>query len=274
MNEEELMEDQEQPELELEEDSSPSENEQEVQPAEDEAPEQEASEPQVPFHEHPRFQEVIRQKNEANEQLRQLREQNEQMQRQFEQFQKQMAPEPVEAKVLRRLEQVDPEFAQVFRAMKERADATEALKQQIEELAGYRQQSEQQSQAQRIESTLNQLHSEHKVEQGWQPMYRARVEALVRAEEAKGNRLSVSDLPRIYKAAHDEISKLTGNVAAKTRESYVQGKRADSKAPPAKKGKPASNIKGGIEWSKLSEEDAKATAVQEILKQSRAESDV
>lgn len=186
---------------------------------------------EAPFHEHPRFKELIEEKNQYAASLRE-------MQTELARLRDSVNSRPTEAKkdaLVEKLRGIDPELA----ARIERSGQTD---QTVAEL----QQQIQSQQVERIRdqasSELNRLYSENKIPSDAQRFYRSAIKDMA---DANPN-ASIKDLPKYFKEVHETFSKYTESLKRSDRESYVTGKKADAKAPTGQpKGQAAKPSKPG-----------------------------
>lgn len=250
-------------------DSSPDSNEQQQsdssqsEPSESsQAPEAPAkTEDNVPFHLHPRFQEVISEKNE-------LRNQTQALAKQLEQLQSQMkASTPAQKdELMERLESIDPKFAALLKGMR---DELSASKKQLEELSGWRTQSSAQSVQQQVSSTKSQFYAENKIPEDRKAIY----EAMVQAEANRNPNLQISDLPKVMKQVHESLGKMFQTVERSTAKSFADGKKAEAAKPSSlPKGAPAKATKPSN--AQVSASDLRASMIKEALEDVRADKDI
>lgn len=253
------------------EESSPSQEAQQPasEPVQEAAPaEVEREKPELPFHEHPRFREVIEQKNQFAKELRQAQLAAERMQGQLDLLTKQREPGPQKNPMLERLEGIDPEFAKYISNLEERAARVEALKADIDEIKGHRQTQEAKSTYDQAMTEVSRLHAEHKVPKELQEFYQARVERAA----AQNPELKVSDLPHVYKRIHEEFNSYLEASKRQNLAGYVQDKAKDARAPSTQpKGKSVGTSKP--EYSKNPSE-ARAQLIQNVLNQTRGAKDI
>lgn len=233
--------------------SSPSPESQSSQSAE---PKQEQQTKELPFHEHPRFKELINQRNEFSQRLQEYEKRFKDMDSKLEQS----APkaQTPEGRLLERLKGIDPEFGSWA---EQQHNARAQLEKDLAEQKQWRQAQEQQSQQGRIQSSLEKLHSEHKVPEAMRDVYEAQLE---RAAKANPN-LSLSDLPKVYKEIHDRHSQYIESIKRDTLASYSQGKTKDSSIPAPAKGTSPKPGTPKFEYSKDPQE-ARAQVVKNALK--------
>lgn len=169
----------------------------------------------VPFHQHPRFQELISQNREFKERTTQYERAIQDMQRRLEMQEKQFSQSSrQEDELLSRLKQIDPEFGSRFAEI-------DGLRGKIEQFGQWQQEMQLQANRQQAYSSLENLYKEHKVPENLKGFYEAQIKSM--AYEA-GDRASVKDLPTFFKMAHESISKFTDEFRRKERESYVAEK--------------------------------------------------
>lgn len=190
------------------------------------APELTPEEKLPPFHEHPRFKEVIEQNRGYKDQLSQYQGALERLQQQMETLRQQAVPKKEEPKdpFLADLEKVNPAYAKSLQSVYEQAGRTAKLEQRL-------QQYEQQQFAEKAVGHFNNLLESNKISD---PIDRKLYERSVRAEvyerEARGEKLGIKDLEKIFTEFHNEYSKAMEERSRKLTASYVQEKTKD-KAP-------------------------------------------
>lgn len=241
-----------------------------AQPQETEQqPKEEAKspEPQLPFHEHPRFKELIEQKNQYSEQLRNQELQMARLQAQLEMLNRSKEPQkPSEPEILRELEQVHPEFAKLMRETYGYKNELESTKKALEEIRSWRAQQEQTSLKSQFENTVSKLADEYKVPE----KIRDRVRALAEAEIIRSG-ANMQDVPKIYKAQAEQITQFLAEYDREIRSSYVSNKAKDSASPATAKGAPASPPQQKYSANK---EEALAQVVKQALQAKRAASGI
>lgn len=227
-------------------------------------PEQSASEQvnkqtDTPFHEHPRFKELVEQKNQFASQAKQLQDQIAQLQSRMEASSKQSVAQKEQDALLSRLKGIDPEFGERF----EKLDAT---RKELEEMRAWREEMENERVRTQAISTISSLHEQNKVSADHQELYKS----LIAGHFSSNPQLGLKDLPNVYKNVHESISKMLEGVKRSERESYVKGKAVDAKTPTSQpKGKPVKGS-GDPEYSK-DPEVARKQMISRILKQSKAD---
>jgi len=222
----------------------------------------------VPFHEDPKVQEYIQRQTDKQMEakLEAQREQYDQefskLRSQYEQVQQSLPkPEKPSDPMIERMKQIDPEFGKYL-------EDQNAKIEQFEELQEWRQNQQAEQMNTRINSSIKELHTENSVPSELQEMYDAQIFKIAQSNP----NLKESDLPKVYNQVHQQFVNVVNAVRRSERESYVNEKKAVSKAPPASKGEPVSPGKSA-EFSK-DPEARREQAIQRILKQSNAEGDI
>lgn len=172
----------------------------------------------TPFHEHPRFKELIEQRNQFQTAMQDMQRRLSE----YETRQQESKPkeETSEDKMLKRLESVDPEFAAFMKSIYGKLPKVDQLEQQW-------QQSQQEAQRTAVQSQVQALHEQYKVPSEQRDLYRS----LLKAHVSDIPNAQASDLPKYYKAVHDSVSKMMEGIKRAERASYVTAKKADSATP-------------------------------------------
>lgn len=241
--------------------SSPSSEESSSSTPEQASPQAEAAPKEVPFHEHPRFKELINYKNEASQRLQEYEKRFQELSSRIEQSNKPKEVSP-EAKLLERLKGIDPEFGTWA---EQQHQAKTQFEQQVKAINEWRAAQEAQSTRSQITSTLERLHTENKVPEPLREFYQA---ALQQAAQANPT-LSLQDLPNLYKGIHDKFSKFLESSKRETVASYSQSKAKDSSVPAPAKGTSPKQGSPKVEYSKNPEE-ARAQIVERAMKSLRS----
>lgn len=247
--------------------SAPEQVEQEAQPQQEQQQAQavEQKEANVPFHEHPRFKELVEQKNEfrrrSEDMERKLQEIETRYQRQLEELNRKSQPQVEnENPVIKRLKGIDPEFADYIKGLEDRASRADKL----EEYDRKFQELETRQFTEKAVSRINALHAENKVAPELQEAYNQEIDALYRS----GKLRTLDDIEGAFKASHEKWNKLIDGIKRSERESYVSAKKTDVQKPATQpKGKPA-------QAPNKDKPLDKAGVIQEILRASRAQKDI
>lgn len=189
----------------------------------------------TPFHEHPRWKEMVEERNKERDRASQFERQLQDLRSNFEK-QASASKGPSERdQILTRLKEIDPQFGSLMEDVTAKLSKLEALEHTYT-------QDRATTTQERYTSGLNQLHSEFKVPKELQSLY----DSQIRSVAMSNPRLGLNDLPTVYKQVHDQLN---GAIQAQIRAataSYASAKKNDSavpaaqgkaKAPPTTKGK-------------------------------------
>lgn len=218
--------------------------------------------PEVPFHEHPRFKELIEYKKQSEERLANYERQMQQVQSQYQEALKAREPAKQKHPFLENIAKVDPAFGEYFESLESRAAKAEALEQRI-------QQFETKQFQERAVNTVNSLHEQNKVSPELRDFYNAQLIAA----ESQGRIRGIDDIQKVYREVHEGISKVLEARDRTTRASYVTDKSKDASNPTSQpKGKaPARNERGQFTGDR---EHDMALIAKRALKISKAETDL
>jgi len=212
----------------------------------------------VPFHEHPRFKELIEERKQLSEQTRQMQEQLEEMRRATTQKQEQAKAHPF----VQKLTEIDPSYG-------EWAGGVEQIKAQLAELAEWKREQANQSLVKDYESTIDKLHAENKVPEE----LKARIRQQLDFQAMSNPKLGMKDLPSIYKTVFESESKFMESIKRSERASYVADKSRDASAPSSQgRGKPVSPNQKAPTHKDV--ESAYASIVAKSVRNSRAGNDI
>lgn len=234
----------------------------EIQVAQNEQPPAPEQKEPTPFHEHPRFKELIEQNRAAKEQLSAYEQRMEALQRQFEERISSLQPKPQKEvnPFVSKLKEIDPKYAEWAESVEARASKAEALEREIAEFKRERL-------VQSYESGVEKLHSEHKISDELKPYVKAQLDALA----VSGQLREMSQLPSVYKAVADKFRALSESIERSTTAKYTQAKKADAKSPtPQPKGKAVSrNEKGQFTGDREADSALIAKRVMEVVRAER-----
>lgn len=203
--------------------------------AEQQAAAQETKEEKLtPFHEHPRFKEVIEQNRGYKSELEQTKSVINQLQQQLDMIKQQTAPktEPVKDPFLADLEKINPAYAKSLQSIYDRAGKTEELERR---LAAY----ESQQFAEKAYAHFDKLLATAKVPEEMKSVYTDAVEAEVYRRESKGQKLGLGDLDAIFNSFHSKYSKFLEERERQITAKYVTTKKSDSTPKGATGGAPS-----------------------------------
>jgi len=181
----------------------------------------------APFHEHPRFKELVEQKNHAIAAQKELEVRFAKLQQQWDDSQKPKAPDE-KAQLLDDLKKVDPRLAKM---LEEISGST----QELQEFRDWRSKFEQQQTINQAVGKINQLHEANKLAPEMRQFVNSQLDLLYMQ-----GKLNMGNLEASYKEVHEGFKKFEDSVRRAERESYVKDKSKDSKIPTSQpKGTPA-----------------------------------
>lgn len=174
----------------------------------------------VPFHEHPRFKELIDQnrgyKTQLSDYEKKMQDLQSQYEQRFQQLQSQLQPQQPKFdpnKFLERAKQIDPEFAQTLQWQIE----------QQRQLENQIQAAQQERMRETAYSKLNSLFDQNKVDQKYRPLY----ESAIKAAAYENPRFQIKDLDQIFSQFHETFNKLRDDDRREDRKGYVEAKKQD-----------------------------------------------
>lgn len=166
------------------------------------------------------------------------------------------------AKVVERLQGIDPEFAEVIKHALKSAS-------KVEELEAYRQQQSAEETRRQANNTMDKLFSEHKVPEGDQKFYRSMVRSMAMDDPS----VRMEDLPKLFKSVHEDYTKHLDNIRRSERSKYVTDKSKDASKPTSQ---PKGNPTKGPQKKDLpvDREEAKAELIKNLMSKRRAATDI
>jgi hypothetical protein len=211
---------------------------------------------EVPFHEHPRWKEVMEERNTERQRAQALESQLQNLQRQFQDSQKSQS-KPQDP-MYERLKGIDPEFADYLKEAREQAALAKQLQ---EELQGLRQEQFTTSAV----NKFNELNKANNVSPELAKFY----EAAMEREYSQGRIKTLADVEKAYATMHDGMKKYFEAQERAAIEKYTSSKKKDSSSPTGQpKGRSA--VQGQkIEFSQNPQE-AKAQLIKHIAQTMKA----
>ena len=237
---------------------------QEQQNAGAQAPVQQDSSANLPFHQHPRWIERDNELKAERAARQQLEQSIADMQKRFTEMQKAPAGPDERTELLKRLEGIDPAFGKLISELV-------TTPKELQELKAWKQEYEaQQTRAQAV-STVSSLHEQNKVDGELKDLIN---EALV-AMDAQGKIKNVQDIPRAYKEVHERLSKYVDSIKRGVTASYVSDKKTDGKVPTSQpKGAPVKSQGNKIQFNTRDREAGLSQVVSQYLKSKSGSTDL
>ncbi len=196
-------------------------------PAQAAAPKQEET---APFHEHPRFKELVEQKNEAQRQYQAIQAQYKAMEQQINSLQQSQPKAPTETdQLLADLKKVDPRLAKVIESQLKASETAQALQTRLDQFESSAKESAQQQTVTNAVSKINSLHETNKTSDFGKQFINNQLDLAYRA-----GKIDASDLKAVeaaYQQAHSVIKTYEDTLKRTITESYVQSKKTDAGTP-------------------------------------------
>lgn len=205
------------------EESAPQAEPVETAESQEAAPAPTQEEKQVPFHEHPRFKELIEQNRGFKDGLTQREQAIERMQQELHSLREQLKPksEPPKDKFLEDLAKVDPAYAASIKPVYEQAQLVSKLQARLDQI-------EQQQTSKEVYGEFNRLLETNKVTDALDKrLYEQALTAEAYARRGRGENLSVKDLSNLFNNFHSEYRKAMEERERAITAKYVTAKKAD-----------------------------------------------
>ena len=217
---------------------------------------------EVPFHEHPRWKEVMEERNAERQARTQLERQLADMQRQFQESQKPKSTQPdfkeVSSKMQERLKGIDPEFQGYMSVLEQQALSAK------EELAAFREEQF----VNRAVSKFDELTKKDGVPSEVAGLYRAQLDQAYR----EGKIRSLEDLEKAYQSIHEPFNKMLEAREKQALAKYTTEKKAAAAKPAAQpKGRATST---GTPKTPTNPNDRRSSIIAETLAHLRASKDL
>lgn len=219
--------------------------------------------------EHPRFKELVDQKNAALSQSKSLEQKLAQLEARFNQPAPQVAkPDTEYDSLIKDLKGIDPRLAAQVERHAKAAQTVEELQKRLEGLETSTKEQMQQATIKEAVGKVNQLHEANKVSPELKQLINDKLDLLY----AQG-KLDPSKIETEYKSTLDSYSKIFDEIKRAERASYVTDKKKDASVPTSQpKGTPAKQASKKPSWSP-DKETARQQIVSRFLKQQAANRD-
>lgn len=217
---------------------------------------QEAAAKETPFHEHPRFKELIEERKQMQEQLQAYQRQQQALETKFNTF----SSKPTDTHpLIAKMKEIDPKYGEYFEQL-------EGTKQELAELRSWKQEQAREQLVQQYTSAVDKLHTEHKVPAELQELVKSQIDAVA----ISNPNLGLKDLPKVYADVAGKLMKLIEGNKRADRAAYVQDKAKDGAVPASQpRGKVAS---GKVDTTPKARDEIMASVVGSAMKKYRAES--
>lgn len=219
---------------------------------------------EVPFHEHPRWKEVMAERDAEKQAKAELQRQLQEMRSQIQQFNQPKSNKPdfneVRTKMGERLKTIDPEFGSYMALLEEQALSAK------QEMSNLREE--------RLVETLvgkfQELSSKSEVPAEMAGLYQAQLDQMYR----EGKIRSSADMEAAFKSVHEPLARVLEAREKAYLEKYTAGKKQEAGKPaPQPKGRSAPQ--GNPNQKTFADPAARKQAlIADIVKQSKASSDI
>lgn len=223
----------------------------------------------TPFHEHPRFKELVEQKNEFSKRYQDMESRYKTLEQQLNSF-KDSQPKPATETdaLLADLKKIDPRLANVIEAQLKSAETAKSVSERLE---AFEKQSQEQARSQTLATAvgkINSLHESNKMSDFGKQFINNQLDLAYR-----GGQLNASDLKAV-ESAYSEASKVIkayeDSLKRDVTKSYVESKQKDASVPASvPKGAQAKPAQKAPPTFK-SKDDLKAAVIKSYLKESAA----
>lgn len=225
----------------------------------------------TPFHEHPRFKELVEQKNQALSSQKALETKLAEIEARFSKAQEPQGPSKEQTELdslIADLKKVDPRLAAQIEAASKAQSSVQQLQQRLEQFEKQNVETQQSARVQTAVAKVNQLHESNKVSPELKQLINDKIDLLY----AQG-KLNLQNIEAEYAREHGAYQKMFEGLKRTERESYVTDKKKDAQVPTSQpKGAPAKPAAKKPTWSK-DPETARAQIVSRFLKQEAAKKD-
>lgn len=236
-------------------------------PAQAAAPEQKQD--TTPFHEHPRFKELVEQKNEAIKYRQEIESRYKALEQQLNSF-KESQPKPATETdaLLADLKKVDPRLANLLESQIKAAETSKTVQARLEQFEKQSQESAQRQTLSTAVGKINSLHESNKVSDFGKQFIDAKLDLAYRNRQ-----LDASDLKAVenaYNESYKAIKAFEDSLKRDVTKSYVQDKTKDSSVPTSvPKGTQAKPAQKALPTFK-NKDDLKAAVVKAYARESAA----
>jgi hypothetical protein len=189
---------------------------------------------ETPFHEHPRFKELVEQKNAAIQSTRALELKLAQLEGRLQSAPTSQA-QAEKDELIEDLKKIDPRLAARLEAFGTSSKTIQELQSKLEK---FEQSQQQQSQQQVVQQSVAKINSWHEANKVPEPI-KAAVNAQLDVLYMQG-KLNPQNLEAAYKAAYEPYKSFIEQTQREATKGYVQAKKADAAIPSSQpKGAPA-----------------------------------
>lgn len=226
----------------------------------------------TPFHEHPRFKELVEQKNESLKRYQDMESRYKQLESQLNSFKESQPKAPTETDaLLADLRKVDPRLANVIEQQLKAAETAKSVQQRLEQFERQSQESARQNVLNTAVSKINELHASNKMSDFGKQFINNQLDIAYRSGQLQAHDLKAVE--SAYSEAAKAIKAYEDTLKRDVTKSYVQAKTKDASVPSSMpKGSPAKAAQKSPP-SFRSKDDLRNAVVKSYLKESAAVKD-
>jgi hypothetical protein len=211
----------------------------------------------LPFHEHPRWKEVMEERNAERTRAQALEQRLADMDRRYQELSRPRS-EPKKDALVDRLTGIDEDFGRRFGEIAKQAELATQLQEQLNAFKEERV-------VESLKGKFEELASKNSLDPTDKELYFSKLDLAYR----QGKLRSPADVEAQFKAIHEPQAKRMEAYKRAAIEEYTKAKKADATRPTGQpKGKAPSA--GKVDFSKMSQQEAKAFLNKQIVTQLRA----
>lgn len=224
----------------------------------------------TPFHEHPRFKEIVEQKNEALKLYRDIESRHKALEQQFSSFKESQPKPPSETDaLLEDLKKVDPRLANVIAQQLKASETAQSVQKRLEQFEQMSQENARQQVLSNAINKINSLHESNKMSDFGKQFVNNQLDISYRSQK-----LNAGDLKAVesaYAEAAKVVKQWEDSLKRDTAKGYVESKAKDASIPTSvPKGAQAKPASKPIPTFK-NKDDLKSAVVKSFLKESAAQ---
>lgn len=224
---------------------------------------------EMPFHEHPRFKELVEQKNSYQKQMQDMESRYKTLEQQFSSIKEsQPKPQTETDALLADLQKIDPRLANVISQQLKAAETSKAIQERLDQYEKQSQESQRQQTLSNAVSKINSLHESNKMSDFGKQFINNQLDLAYRSGQ-----LNASDLKAVeqaYSESAKAIKSYEDSLKRDVTKSYVESKSKDAAVPTSvPKGAQAKPAQKQVPTFK-SKEDLRAAVVKAYAKETAA----
>lgn len=211
----------------------------------------------LPFHEHPRWKEVMEERNSERQRAQALEQRLADMDRRYQELSR-PRQEPKKDALVDRLTGIDEDFGRRFGEIAKQAELATQLQQQLNSFKEERV-------VESLKGKFETLASQNKLEQYDKELYFSKLDMAYR----QGQLRTPEDVEKHFKAIHEPRAKQLESYKRAAIEEYTKAKKTDANKPTGQP-KGQAPAAGKVDFSKMTQQEAKQFLNKQIVTQLRA----